>query len=54
VVRAKPMTDAFDVTLDRARRILRGQPDDGLLQFAPSDFSVVGGRVFAPIYELLD
>jgi hypothetical protein len=54
VVRAKPMADAFDVTLDRDRRILRGQPADRLVQSAPSDFSVVGARVFGPISELLD
>jgi hypothetical protein len=53
MVRAKPMTDASDVTRDRDRRILRGQPDDRLVHFAPSDFSV-GARVFAPIYKSLD
>ena len=51
---AKPMTDAFDVTLDRDRGILRGQPGDWLVQYAPSDFSVVSARVFAQTYELLD
>ena len=54
MVRAKLMADAFDVTLDRDRRILRGQPVDWLVQSAPFDFSVVGARAFGPIYELLD
>ena len=54
VVWAKPMTDAFDVTLDRDRGTLRGQPGDWLVQYAPSDFSVVSARVFAQTYELLD
>ena len=54
VVWAKPMTDAFNVTLDRDRGTLRGQPGDWLVQYAPSDFSVVGARVFAQTYELLD
>ena len=54
VVWAKPMTDAFDVTFDRDRGTLRGQPGDWLVQYAPSDFSVVSARVFAQTYELLD
>ena len=54
VVWAKPMTDAFDVTLERDRGNLRGQPGDWLVQYAPSDFSVVGAGVFAQTYELLD
>jgi hypothetical protein len=54
VVWAKPMTDAFDVTPDRDRGTLRGQPGDWLVQYAPSDFSVVSARVFAQTYELLD
>jgi hypothetical protein len=54
IVWAKPMADAFDVTLDRDRGVLRGQPGDWLVQYAPSDFSVVGARVFAQTYELLD
>jgi hypothetical protein len=48
------MTDVFDVTRDRARRVLRGQPDDGLVQTAQSDFSFVGARVLAPMCDLLD
>jgi PGDYG protein len=51
---AKPMTDAFDVTLDRDRGTLRGRAGDWLVQYAPSDFSVVGAQVFAQTYELLD
>ena len=51
---AKLMTDPFDVTLDRDRGTLRGQPGDWLVQYAPSDFSVVSARVFAQTYELLD
>ena len=54
VVWAKPMADAFDVTLDRDRGSLHGKPGDWLVQYAPSDFSVVGARVFAQTYELLD
>lgn len=54
MVWAKPMTDAFDVTLDRDRGTLRGQPGDWLVQSAQSDFSVVGARAFAQTYELLD
>ena len=54
VVWAKPMTDAFDVTLERDRGVLRGQPGDWLVQHAPSDLSVVGAGVFARTYELLD
>ena len=54
MVWAKPMTDAFDVTLDRNRGTLRGQPGDWLVQSAQSDFSVVGAGVFARTYELLD
>jgi hypothetical protein len=54
VVWAKPMTDAFDVTLDRDRGTLRGQPGDWLVQYAQSDFSVVSAGVFAGAYELLD
>ena len=54
VVWAKPMEDAFDVTLDRDRGTLRGQPGDWLVQYAPADFSVVSARVFAQTYELLD
>jgi hypothetical protein len=54
VVWAKTMTDAFDVTLDRDRGTLRGQPGDWLVQDAQSDFSVVSAGVFAQTYELLD
>jgi hypothetical protein len=54
VVWAKPMTDAFDVTLDHERGTLRGQPGDWLVQYAPSDFSVVSAGAFAQSYELLD
>ena len=54
VVWAKPMTDAFDVTLERDRGILRGQPGDWLVQHAPSDLRVVGAGVFTRTYELLD
>jgi hypothetical protein len=54
VVWAKPMAGAFEVTLDRDRGTLRGQPGDWLVQYAPSDFSVVGASVFAKTYELLD
>jgi hypothetical protein len=54
VVWAKPMADAFDVTLDRDRGTLHGKPGDWLVQYAPSDFSVVGARAFAQTYELLD
>ena len=54
VVWAKTMTDAFDVTLDRDRGTLRGQPGDWLVQYAQSDFSVVSAGVFAQTYELLD
>jgi hypothetical protein len=54
VVWAKPMTDAFDVALERDRGNLRGQPGDWLVQYAPSDFSVVSAGVFAQTYELLD
>jgi hypothetical protein len=54
VVWAKPMADAFDVTLDRGRGTLHGQPGDWLVQYAPADFSVVGAHVFAQTYELLD
>jgi hypothetical protein len=48
------MTDAFDVTLERDRGNLRGQPGDWLVQYTPSDFSVVSAGVFARTYELLD
>jgi hypothetical protein len=51
---AKPVTDAFDVTLDRDRGTLRGQRGDWLVQHAPSDFIVVSAGVFAQTYELLD
>ena len=54
VVWAKPMSDAFDVTLDRNRGTLHGQPGDWLVQYAPSDLSVVSARAFAQTYELLD
>jgi hypothetical protein len=54
VVWAKPMTDTFDVTLDGDRGTLRGEPGDWLVQYAPSDLSVVSARVFAHTYELLD
>jgi hypothetical protein len=54
VVWAKPMTDAFDVTLERDRGNLRGQPGDWLVQYTPSDFSVVSAGMFAQTYELLD
>jgi hypothetical protein len=54
VVWAKPMNEAFDVTLDRDRGSLRGRAGDWLVQYAPSDFSVVGAQVFAQTYELLD
>jgi hypothetical protein len=54
IVWAKPMSKAFDVTLDRDRGTLRGRPGDWLVQHAPSDFSVVSGPVFAQSYELLD
>jgi hypothetical protein len=54
VVWAKPMTDAFDVTLDRDRGTLGGQRGDWLVQYAQSDFIVVSAGVFAQTYELLD
>ena len=54
VVWAKPVTGAFDVTLDRDRGTLRGQRGDWLVQYAQSDFIVVSAGVFARTYELLD
>jgi hypothetical protein len=54
VVWAKPMNEAFVVTLDRDRGTLQGQPGDWLVQHALSDFSVVSAPVFAQTYELLD
>ena len=54
IVWAKLMTEAFDVTLDRDRGSLRGEPGDWLVQYAPADFSVVSARIFAQTYELLD
>ena len=54
IVWAKLMTEAFDVTLDRDRGSLSGEPGDWLVQYAPADFSVVSARVFAQTYELLD
>jgi hypothetical protein len=54
VVWAKPMDDAFDVTLDGDRGTLRGRAGDWLVQYAPSDLSVVSADVFAQTYELLD
>ena len=45
VVWAKPMTDTFDVTLDGDRGTLRGERGDWLVQYAPSDLSVVSARV---------
>lgn len=54
VVWAKPMADAFDVTLDRDGGTLRVQPGDWLVQYAQSDFSAVSAGVFAQTYELLD
>ena len=54
VVWAKPMTDAFDITLDRDRGRLCGQRGDWLVQYAQSDFSIVRAGVFAQAYELLD
>jgi hypothetical protein len=54
VVWAKPMADAFDVTLHRDRGTLHGKPGDWLVQYAQSDFIVVSAGVFARTYELLD
>ncbi len=54
VVWAKAMIDAFDFTLDRDRGTLRGQPGDWLVQYAPSDVSVVSAGVFDETFELLD
>jgi hypothetical protein len=54
IVWAKLMTEAFDVTLDRDRGSLSGEPGDWLVQYAPADFSVVSARIFAQTYELLD
>jgi hypothetical protein len=51
---AKPMTEPFSVTLDGDRGTLSGRPGDWLVQYAPSDFSVVEASVFAQTYELLD
>ena len=48
------MTEAFDVTLDGDRGTLRGHAGDWLVQYAPSDFSVVSAACFAQTYELLD
>lgn len=54
LVWAKPMHHPFDVAVDRDRESLRGQAGDWLVQYAPSDISVVGARLFAQTYELLD
>jgi hypothetical protein len=54
IVWAKLMTEPFDVALDRDRGSLRGEPGDWLVQYAPSDLSVVSASVFAQTYELLD
>jgi PGDYG protein len=51
---AKPMTEPFSVTLEDDRGVLRGRPGDWLVQYAPSDLSVVDAHVFAQTYELLD
>jgi hypothetical protein len=48
------MSEAFEVTLDRDRGTLRGHAGDWLVQYAPSDLSVVSARAFALTYELLD
>ena len=52
VVWAKPI--AFDVIPDLERGPLPGQRGDWLVQYAPSDCSVVSAGLFAQTYELLD
>jgi hypothetical protein len=54
VVWAKPMAEPFSVTLEGDRGTLIGHAGDWLVQYAPSDFSVVDASVFAQTYELLD
>jgi hypothetical protein len=54
VVWAKPMREAFEVTLDRGRGTLRGDAADWLVQYAPGDLAVVSASAFAQTYELLD
>lgn len=51
---AKRMTEPFSVALDGGRGTLKGAVGDWLVQYAPSDFSVVDASVFAQTYELLD
>jgi hypothetical protein len=51
---AKPMTEPFSVALEGDRGILRGRAGDWLVQYAPSDLSVVDAHVFTQTYELLD
>src|ERR1700737_3877453 len=54
VVWAKPRNEPFVVPLDGDRGSLSGKPGDWLVQYAPDNWSVVSGAVFADTYELLD
>lgn len=54
VVWAKQMCDRFAVSLSNGRGELTGEAGDWLVQYAPNDWGVVGGALFAQTYELLD
>jgi PGDYG protein len=54
VVWAKQMRARFAVSLSGGRGELTGEAGDWLVQYAPDDWGVVGGALFAQTYELLD
>jgi hypothetical protein len=54
LVLAKRMSETFAVDLSDARGTLRGGAGDWIVQYAPGDWAVVAGPIFAATYELLD
>jgi hypothetical protein len=53
-VLAKPMTGAFTVARSAGGDVLRGEPGDWLVQYAPGDHGVVARARFERVYRLLE
>jgi hypothetical protein len=53
-VLAKPMTVAFTVARSAGGDVLRGEPGDWLVQYAPGDHGVVARARFERVYRLLE
>ncbi|VXC05282.1 conserved hypothetical protein [Burkholderia sp. 8Y] len=51
VVLAKQMQEAFSIARSAAGDVLRGDPGDWVMQYAPGDYGVVKAARFAKVYR---